>query len=608
MSAEFHDIITERSLNRKIRLSVILVTLLFLFVFSRLVYLQILKGGIYSKLSTSNRIRVTKLPAPRGIIFSKSGQVLVKNKPSFDLTLVPQDTENMSVVLEDISSLLGISNKTLKQRVEKKRGRPPFEPITLKKELTWAEMSLILSRKMDLRGVSIDVVPTRLYGSSCRASHVFGFLGEISRDELNASERAYDIGDLVGKHGLERWGQSYLHGKKGGLQTEVDVYGHRQKILAEIEPVPGSNMVVSLVPELQRQAEICLQEKRGAVVAMNPSNGEVLVLASSPGFDPNLFSRGIEYSEWQKLITNPDHPLLNRAIQSQQPPGSIFKIVTLIAALEENIVSPDFKVFCPGHFQLGNRTFECWKKEGHGMIDMRQALVQSCDVFFYTLALRVGIDTIAEYADMLGFGQLTGIELENEKKGLLPSPQGKRARLGTSWQKGETLNVAIGQGFLLTTPLQAATVYSGVINGGMIPKPRIVLEVKGQLGRKIFPFEKVKEYSLSQKTRDFIVDALSGVVNDTKGTGGRARVRGIDVAGKTGTAQVASLKDDEDEKETPRHLRDHAWFVGFAPAAEPEIVVCTLIEHGGHGGSVAAPVVQKILQTYFDMKNQSVLQ
>ncbi len=607
MSVEFNDIILEKNLNRKIRFSVFFVTLIFLFIFSRLVYLQILKGGKYNQLSTNNRIRVTKLPAPRGIIYSKDRQILVDNKPSFDLNLIPQDTADIQKVLTDISELLSIDRDLLDTRVKKKRGRPPFEPITLKKELTWKEMSLVLSRKMDLQGITIDVVPKRLYCFGSFAPHVFGFLGEINKKELRRQkERKYDIGDLVGKYGLEKLGEKYLHGQKGGLQTEVDVYGNRQKVLAEISPVSGDNVVISIVPEVQKKAEELLKDKTGTIVAMDPVSGEILALANAPQFDSNLFARGIDVENWQELIENPYHPLLNRAIQSQQPPGSVFKIVTIIAALEEKLIDPGFKVFCPGHYKLGIRNFDCWKRGGHGWVDMRQSLVESCDVYFYTIALKLGVETIYKYAERLGFGVQTGIELEDEKSGLLPSPKWKKKRYGTEWQRGETLNISIGQGFLLATPIQIALVYSGVVNRGILPKPRIVLEVEGERhGRKMYPFEKIREYSISRETCDFITDALVGVVSDPKGTGSLARIRGVSVAGKTGTAQVASKKtQSENEEDTPWHLRDHAWFAAYAPAEKPEIVVCVLIEHGGSGGSVAAPIAREVLKSYLSLKEK----
>ncbi len=600
MPLSLNENTTDRLLNKKIRLTVILVSITFLFLFFRLGYLQILKGLKYNALSSNNRIRVSKTVDPRGIIFSKQQEVLVKNIPSFDLSLIPQDTPDANAVLNSISSLLHLDRKELTERLLKKKNRPPFEPITLKKELRWNEMSLVLSKKMELQGISVAVVPKRFYSLGTFAPHVFGFLGEINRKELKQrTEQDYSLGDLVGKYGLEKWGERYLKGKKGGLQTEVDVFGNRQNLLAEIDPVPGCDIIIALVPELQKITEDLLRGKTGAVVAMDPASGEILVLASSPGFDSNLFSRGINPKDWSALLKNKYHPLLNRAIQSQQPPGSIFKIITSIAALEEGQVDPEAKIFCPGHYKLGIRQFNCWKKGGHGWMTMKDALVESCDTYFYNISLRIGIDSIVKYARLLGIGVKTGIELEDEKAGLLPSPEWKKEKHGKIWQKGETLNMAIGQGFLLSTPLQIAVIVSGLVNNGIIPKPRLVLKIACQDSEIFFPFKKIGAYTLSSKTISFMKTALADVVNAPKGTGSRAKIKGIIVAGKTGTSQVASKKNIKgEEKDIPYHLRDHAWFVAFAPVEKPEIVVSVLVEHGGSGGQVAAPIAQKIISAY----------
>ncbi len=599
MPLNFNENIIEKTLNKKIRLSVILIVFAFFFLFLRLWYLQILKGSKYIELSTNNRIRVTKTPAPRGIIYSKNRDILVKSTPSFDLNLILQDVSDLEKTLTEVSGLLKFDINDLKKKVEKRKGHPPFEPITLRKELTWNEMSLVLSKKTDLQGLTIDVVPKRLYCLGCFAPHVFGFLGEVNQKEIQEQNGLdYSPGDLVGKYGLEKWGEKYLRGQKGGLQTEVDVLGNKKKILAEIEPVPGKNIFVSIDPETQKTAENLLKDKTGAVVALNPQNGDVLVLASSPAFDSNLFARGIKYNEWEKLIENPFHPLLNKAIQCQQPPGSVFKIVTAIAALEEKAVDKKQKFFCPGFFKLGNRRFNCWKRGGHGWMNLKQALVQSCDCFFYNLALHLDVDKIAYYAKLFGFGEATGIDLEGEKRGLVPTKKWKKKKYGTPWQKGETFNMSIGQGFLLTTPIQIATFFSGIATGVTIPKPRIVLRIEGNNYKKIFPPAVLKKISISGETLSFIQEALVLVVNSEKGTGRKARLNSVTVAGKTGTAQVISKKVDFEDKDVPLRFKDHAWFVSFAPAEQPAIVVAVFIENGGSGGSVAAPVAREIIKKY----------
>ncbi len=605
MISNTNDNLIGKKLAAKIRFSVVIIILAFVFIFSRLWYLQILKGGEYKELSVNNRIRVSKTPAPRGLILSRDEDVLVKNTPSFDLNLIPQDTPEIDRVLETLSTLFFLDLGALKKKVLKKKGRPPFEPITLKKELSWHEMSLILSKKMDLRGVAIDIVPKRLYCLGSFAPHVFGYLGEVSKSELKKQlSDDYSPGDFVGKYGLEKWGESFLKGKKGGLQTEVDVFGNRKKILAEKNPVSGKDIVISINPRLQKKAESLLKNRTGSIVALNPENGDVLALASAPSFDSNLFARGIDNKNWQSLINNPFHPLINKAIKSQQPPGSIFKIITAIAALEDGIISSSQKFFCPGYFKLGRRRFGCWKKGGHGWVDLREALVQSCDCYFYNIAAKIDIDRLAHYSKMFCLGEKTGIALEGEKPGLVPDSTWKKKKYGAPWQKGETLNTSIGQGFLLTTPLQLASLFCGLADGKKILKPRIVLEIKGGKTRKKFLPETLKKIDVSKKTLTFIKEALGAVVNSKKGTGRRAHTREIVVAGKTGTAQVISKKIDSDDENIPLKFKDHAWFVCFAPIDAPKIVLSIFLEHGGSGGKEAAPLARKMIETYFNLKQE----
>ena len=604
MSFKLNEPNLEKSLVKRIKITAALTTLVLLFIFSRLWYLQIIKGAYYTELSIDNRIRITKIPDARGRILSKKNEVLVKNIPSFDLHLIPQDTPDIKSIVSRVAALLHLDPKVLWARYEKKKSRPPFEPIPLKKEMPWNEMSLVVSNKMDLPGITVNVVPKRFYCLGMFAPHVFGFLGKADSKDLRFFRSSkYRAGDLVGKYGLERWGEKYLKGKPGGLQTEVDAFGNRKKILAEIAPVNGNDIIISIDPVLQKKAEDLLKDKVGAVIAMHPENGEIMVLASSPGFNSNLFARGIEQKNWKTLLQNPFHPLLNRALQSQQPPGSVFKIITAIAALEENAVDPEQKIFCSGRYQLGKRTFRCWKKGGHGWVNMKEAITQSCDCYFYHVGLAVGMDTISKYAKMFGLGAKTGIRYEKEKPGLVPDTKWKQKKYGTPWQKGETLNAAIGQGFLLTTPLQMATVYCAVANGKYLPRPRVILEIDKQPAKILFQPEK-KPVPVSPKTLAFIRDALVAAVNEPNGTGRRAKLKDIQVAGKTGTAQVISKKTDTDEKEEniPFRLRDHAWFVAFAPAEQPGIVVCVLIEHGGHGGVVAAPIAKEIIAKYMNTR------
>jgi penicillin-binding protein 2 len=599
-TVDISDHVVEKFLNNRVRLAVILMLVACGFIVARLYYLQILKGSKYTELSINNRIRVTTIPAPRGIIFSKQNVLLVSNNPSFDLNLIPQDTPDPNAVVEKIAVLLQLNSQQLKKKIAGQRGRPPFEPITLKKELPWEEMSLVLANKMKLPGISIDVLPKRLYCGANFAPHVFGFLGEIDRTEMaKYPPGVYRQGDLIGKFGLEKWGEQYLRGEKGGLQTEVDAHGNRQKILAEIEPTGGCNIIVTLDAKLQKAAEEQLRDKVGAVVAMRPT-GEVLALASSPGFDASLFARGIDYDEWSKLTTNPLHPLLNRAIQTAQPPGSVFKIITAIAALEEKVIDPSEQVFCPGYYSLGNTTFRCWKKGGHGSVSMHDAIVRSCDTYFYTVGQRLGVDRLHKYATLFGLGEKTGIELDGEKSGLIPSEAWKKKKLGVPWQKGETCSIAIGQGYVQTTPLQIATFFCAVANGTYLPRPRLVEQVRCDNDTTTTPIvsEKIRDLKVSPKTMAFIREALMGVVHDPTGTATKVKIEGLTIGGKTGTAQVVSRRLASGGEDSPWKYRDHAWFVCMAPVEKPEIIVAVFLEHGGHGGSAAGPIAREIVAAH----------
>jgi penicillin-binding protein 2 len=590
----------EKDLTKKIPLAVAFMVVCFFFIFFRLWYLQILKGDFFDYLSTNNRIRVIKIPAPRGFIYARHGEVLAENLPSFDLTLIPQDTPDKNMVLDKTAALLQAPLETFKKKLAQGKGRPPFEPIVLSENLSWEQMSTVLAHKIDLPGINIDVVPQRRYHLAAPSSHLLGYLGEIDQKELRRDfYRDYARGELIGKCGVEKWGEEYLRGESGGYQTEVDAFGNKQNILAQINPTSGGDLLLTIDYKAQQVAEEQLQGKTGAVVAMDPVQGDVLVMASSPGFDPNLFSRNIDPTAWGKIIKNPFNPLLNRALQSQQPPGSVFKVVVAAAALEEGLVDPEKQVFCPGHFTLGNHIFRCWRKEGHGAVNLRRAIVESCDVYFYQLGNAIGIDTIAKYATMLGLGEKTGIDLDDEKGGLIPSPEWKAKRYGTTWHRGETINTAIGQGYVLTTPLQIAAAFCGIANGSFVPRPRLVLSINEGTESTPTPVLKRKELHFSPATVAFIKDALSGVVNDPHGTGSKARIEGLTVAGKTGTAQVISAKSAAAIK-SPDILDDHAWFVAFAPAEDPKIVVSVLIEHGGHGGSAAAPIAKKIIEAFYN--------
>ncbi len=400
---------------------------------------------------------------------------------------------------------------------------------------------------------------------------------------------------MIGQWGVESLYDSVLRGNFGKKVIEVDAIGREIRILREIPPIKGRDITLNIDINLQKRIEESYNGHRGAFIAINPSSGEILALGSLPSFDPNRFSKGIDPEYWKSLNNDPKIPLLNRVFQSQYPPGSVFKIITAIAGLEDGIIKPSFKVNCNGYYSIGSKTFRCWKKEGHGSVDLRKAIVESCDVYFYELGRRIGIDRIAEYARRLGLNSYTGIKIVSEKKGIIPDTAWKIRTRKEQWYPGETLIASIGQGYVSVTPAQLVRMISAVANGGELPSLKLLKEeLDGSTPDK--RTNPINSTGISKETFDFIKDALKGVVHDDGGTGGRARIRGLTVAGKTGTAQMVSKSIDSHR--LPESIRDHAWFVSFAPVENPEIAIAVLVEHGGHGGSAAAPIARVALEEF----------
>ncbi len=578
----------------------IVIIVAFSLIFSRLWYLQIIKGDYFKNLSENNRIRIQEIPAPRGILFDREGAALVDSFPSFDVSLFRQDVPDMKALIPVLSRSMSIDPDKLQAKIYGSRGIPPSQPLKIKADISRRELAMVETRRLDLPGVMVDMVIRRNYPYGSLAAHLIGHLGEISPRELEAEEYVnHKMGYYIGKYGLEKELELELMGEHGGRKFEVNSLGRKMRVLGNLEPNPGNNLFLTLDLELQKTAEEAMAGKRGAVVAMDPQNGDILALVSKPDFDPNLFARGISPENWKALIENPSNPLQNRAIQGQYPPGSVFKIVMTIAGLEEKIITPETSFHCSGALPFGNREYHCWKKEGHGRISLRRAIIESCDVYFYQLGLRLGVDRIAKYALLMGLGRETGFLLSNEKPGLIPTSAWKMRRYRIPWQPGETLSTAIGQGFNLVTPLQLAVMVSAVANGGILYQPRIIQHIKaphGELLREFHP-QVSRTFHVAEENLEFLREALWGAVNLPGGTGGRARIPGLDVAGKTGTAQVIQRREGKTEISSPEQ-EDHAWFVCFAPAKHPQIVVMVLVEHGGHGGATAAPVARKLLENF----------
>jgi len=599
-SRDFSD-----GVRKKIKIYVLLVTVSFLILLLRVWYLQVLKGSDFMGLSENNRVRLVSLPSYRGEITDRNGMTLASIRPSFNLYVTPEDVQILDETLNTLKEKIDFDIQKLKADI---RQSQPFQDVLIKADIQRDQVAFVEENNRLLGGIHLKVEPLRNYHYGDLAAHALGYLGEINKDKLLKGEAGYRMGDIVGKEGIEFLFEQDMQGKKGYKEVEVDVSGRELAVLRKSPPQSGNHLQLTLDLRIQKVAEQAMTGTEeepiyGSAVAIKVQTGEILAITSKPAFDPNLFSAGISVAEWRKLLFNTQHPLQNRAIDGQYPPGSVYKIIAAYAALEEKAVDPEDTVYCPGHYRLGRRVYRCWRRGGHGEVDLHTALVQSCDVYFYTVGRKLGIDTLARYAKMLGMGNLTGVNLIGEKPGLVPTKEWKLNARGEEWLAGETISASIGQGFNLATPIQQARMVATIANGGMVLKPYLVKQVKDKDGRvikEIFPTIEKRLESLPD-TFSRIQKGLFGVVNEKRGTGWRARLKQIKVAGKTGTAQVVRLKKgpkSEEDEEIPYQHRDHAWFVGYAPYENPEIAVAVIVEHGGHGGSAAAPIVRKIINAY----------
>jgi penicillin-binding protein 2 len=585
------------------------VGLAFFLIFIRLWSLHVIKGSELRHLSENNRIRLLENPADRGMLLDRKGRVLAHNRPSFEVYVVPEDVKVNPEVLGKIAELLHMTRDEVEEKISAQKRGAPFRPVKIKSDIDWNELAVLESNRVHLPGLLVDVRPRRAYDYGDLASHLIGYLGEVDEDDLRQPKASpYRMGALIGKYGVEYGWENDLRGVDGGQQIEVDALGREVRPLGVVEPFPGNNLFLTIDLDLQRTAEEAYRDKNGALIAMDPKTGRILAMVSKPSFEP--FARNVSPEEWKALVENPYHPLTNKCIQGQYPAGSVFKIVTAIAGLESGIITPSTQLRCTGAFPYGNRDFRCWKEGGHGALSLHRAIAESCDIYFYQVGLKVGVDLIAHYADEFGFGKLTGISLPHEKSGTVPSSSWKKKRFGVPWYSGETLSFSVGQGYLLTTPLQLLMLISGIANGGKLFLPQVVEKVEDVYGKtlKEYPPVELGKANVSQKTLEIIQDALKGAVNDPHGTGSACLLKEVKVAGKTGTAQVVALPEDFKRGEMnriPLKFRDHAWFVAYAPFEDPKIAVVVLVEHGGFGASAAAPIAKKVIEQYLNLNPSS---
>lgn len=593
-------------IKQRIMAAGLCVLFVFVLLFLRLVFLQLIKGEEYRRLSETNCVRLKSIKQSRGLIYDRNKKLLVDNRPSFDLVVILEDAASVPDTVSFLASLINEPYADLMDNIQKAGNTAFYKPVTLKKDISRDQLAIVEAHKFDLPGIHIEIEPIRYYIYPKMASHLLGYLGQVNREELQTEKYPHvKSGDSIGRYGVEKSFESFLQGRRGGRQVEVDVNGRVVKVLKTVPPVSGNDLHLTLDFSLQQMAEDLLKDQEGAVVAIDPANGDVLVMASSPSFDQNDFTGGISNEKWRLLMDHPGHPMTNKAIQAEYPPASTYKTVTAIAALEEKAIDRHTTTFCPGYYVFGKRRYHCWSKYGHGKLSIEEAIAQSCDVFFYQAGEKIGVDALAQYANGCGLGRATGVSLAHERQGLIPTAAWKRNRFREPWQAGETLSISIGQGFNLVTPLQMAVFTAAIANGGTLYRPRIVKHIEdssGNIIKKIEP-EITGGIPASKQTMALVKKGLLDVVQGDRGTARSIRIKQIEMAGKTGTAQVFSRKTGEkfDNKKLARTLQDHAWFVCYAPAQNPVIAISVIIEHGEHGSTAAAPVAGAMVEKYLGL-------
>jgi penicillin-binding protein 2 len=553
--------------------------------------LQIVESDRYAQLAELNRVRTIPVIAPRGVLLDREGRVLVDNYPSFSVLLLRDDVQEVERLLPQIAEGMALPIEQLRQQLDEARMLPRFQPIVIKPEASPADIAFIESHRADIPVVEMLMVHRRRYPREGFLAHVSGYVGEVSAQQVDASNGHYRPGDIVGKTGLERQYNDHLMGTDGMRRVIVNSVGREVGRLEQTDAIPGKPIQLTIDYDLQAAAERGLAGKKGAVVALDPRTGEVLAMASQPSYDPNDFAISVPREEWVRLNNDPERPLLNRAIQAQLAPGSVFKILMATTMLESKAMPANYQVFCPGHGVFYGRVFRDWKPEGHGQVGLHQAVVHSCDVFFYNVGKQLGIDRMAYYATKLGLGRRTGIDLPGEESGLMPSVQWKQRAYRQPWYPGETISVAIGQGAVMTTPMQLAYTIGGITLGGAFKQPHLV--------RNNQPVPEVT-FPIAESTVEAVTSAMYGVVNEG-GTAAGSRLPGIELSGKTGTAQTISATGLQ-RAGNRAAFKDNAWFVGFAPRRNPEIIVAVLVEGGEHGSSAAAPIARDVVRAHYEKK------
>lgn len=571
--------------------------LLLMVIIARLYYLQVYQADRYKTLADENRISTRLLVPPRGIIFDRNGVTIASNQQNFQALIVAEQAPNVQETLDAFKKIMPLSEAE-EERIKKdlKRNRS-FVPIKIRDNLSWEEVSRIQLNAPDLPGIVIDEGLTRYYPFGAGMAHILGYVSSVSDKDVKDDPLLEVPGFKIGKSGIEKYLEKALRGESGNLKLEVNAYGRIMKEIERVDGIPGKDVQLTIDSRLQQKAFELFGEESGAAVLLDVHTGEILAFVSAPSFDPNMMTQGLSTEDWNALLHNERNPLTDKAISGQYSPGSTFKMIVALAALEAGVIKPETRTYCAGKMFLGNHAFHCWKKEGHGHLNVVEALQHSCDIFFYETAQKLGIEKIADMAHRFGLGSKINIGLENEKAGLIPDKEWKLRRFGEPWQQGESLISGIGQGYILTTPLQLATMTARLVNGGYEIKPTFLKVSDGEKS-------KIKKIDVSPANLELIKEGMYAVVNKPGGTAWRSQFdyHGQRMGGKTGTTQVRRITMKErregikKESELPWRLRNHALFVGYAPHDNPKYAVAVLVEHGGGGSSVAAPLAGKILR------------
>jgi penicillin-binding protein 2 len=577
----------------RIALLQVLIIALFVVIALRLWYFQIHKGEYFAQKAKANITRRQPVLAPRGLIRDRNGTILADNRPAYGLALIRENCQDIEPALEQISAWTGVPLSVLEQRFDHNRSQvQAFNPLLLVPNLSFEQLAYLEARIHKWPGLTIITRPLRTYPYGPAVSHVLGYVGQANKQELRTTPRLA-MGDMIGKQGVEKAFEDILHGQKGRKQQVVNAQGRTLRSQIIEPPKPGSDLDLSLDLSLQKFIWDKLGEHNGAVLVMDPNSGQILSLVSKPAYNNNLFVQGLSPEKWKNLLRDPSLPLQNRVTQACYPPGSVFKLAIASCALTSSKITPSTTFYCPGRYRLGNGVFRCWKRQGHGRLDLQEAISQSCDVYFYNLGEQLGISNISQFAREAGFGQRTGINLPNESKGLIPDKDWKLKRFGQPWQGGETVITAIGQGYVTTTPVQIARFVSALINGGHLLRPQLELNVSPEV-QSMLPME--------DKHRKFITQSMIHTVQSKRGTARSLRMQNATIGAKTGTAQVVRLSEEHENKDTediPYLLRDHAWMASFGFRDNASYVVVVLVEHGGSGSSTAGPIVKDIYEYLF---------